>query len=186
MIIRLNESAKTDRSLLFPDEAGGLMTLVFKDGSSYQGVISPDGYASGYGIFKAANGDEYHGEFKYGQRSGDGRYKTNSFDYHGMFEEDERSGYGECHFVDKDIYRGFWRHDVYEGTGTLITSDYTYEGSFKNGHFDGEGILVYNNRMIFRGFFVNGRPDFGRLLHPDGCEKAGKWSIKDGKWILLK
>ncbi|MDF2650597.1 MAG: hypothetical protein K0Q73_6402 [Paenibacillus sp.] len=97
----------------------------------YEGEFVNDKF-EGYGIHYFNN---YIGEWKNGEKHGNGQDYGRYLEYEGIFVGGVREGYGRLFISDRQIYEGMMIKGVPEGTGKLM--DYygkvTYEGQFKDG-----------------------------------------------------
>ena len=117
-------------------------TIMYSDDSMYTGGVMkkvPKHVRHGYGSYYAANGDQYHGNFKDDNFDGEGTY---------------------C-YANGDKYKGTWSNGVKEGEGELVTAEgavfkMTYEQGIRVDHKYGQflkGILSGKN-CFFKGEFL--------------------------------
>ena len=81
-----------------------------------------DGPLNGQGTFKAANGDEYTGNWVDGKKQGQGTYKHASGDqYTGNWVDGEKQGQGTYTWPDGTRFEGEWQ-DGKKFSGTQISA----------------------------------------------------------------
>jgi hypothetical protein len=100
--------------------------------------------------------DYYEGDFKNGQRWGQGKLLWKNGDsYEGGWEKDKRSGFGVL-VNGKQNYMGDWKDDKRSGNGvkTLLESGAQYHGQFENDVMHGNGSYTYEKSSEFS--FYNG------------------------------
>eukprot|EP00936_MAST-01D_sp_MAST-1D-sp1_P000372 g372.t1 len=89
----------------------------------------------GRGVWCAANGDRYEGEFKHGVRDGIGKFTS----------------------ADGDVYNGSWKNGCKHGQGTWIAHDGdSYEGGWKDNVRHGKGIATRQGEASMEGCWSNG------------------------------
>jgi len=112
----------------------------------------PKGWDNCAGSFRFSNGNFYIGEFKNGQRDGNGvldianKGCVTSFNcigsmvharYAGTFKDGKIDGYGTWIADDGEKYVGQFRMNLRNGKGTLTTKSGTVSGTFKDGIYTG-------------------------------------------------
>jgi hypothetical protein len=112
----------------------------------------PKGWDNCAGSFRFSNGNFYIGEFKNGQRDGNGvldivnKGCVTSFNcigsmvharYAGTFKAERIDGYGTWIADDGEKYVGQFRMNLRNGKGTLTTKSGTVSGTFKDGIYTG-------------------------------------------------
>ncbi len=101
------------------DEATGLTTLRWDDGSSYVGETYRTVF-HGMGTMIYPDKGKYHGQWKYSHRD----------------------GIGTMEYADGSKYVGKWVRDLPNGEGTFINPEgIAFSGTFKNGVPHGKGII---------------------------------------------
>ncbi len=101
------------------DEATGLTTLRWNDGSSYVGEIYRTVF-HGTGTMTYPDNGKYHGQWKYSHRD----------------------GIGTMEYADGSKYVGEWVRDLPNGSGTFITpAGIAFTGKFKDGIPHGKCVM---------------------------------------------
>jgi hypothetical protein len=99
----------------------GEVQLKMPGGGIYIGTVT-NGVPDGKGYFKDADGMQYEGEVRMGQRS----------------------GVAEGVFPGGDRYQGEWKDGKPHGIGKMVYMlGGSYEGEWKNGERDGKGVMVF-------------------------------------------
>ncbi|CAE7571670.1 Rsph1 [Symbiodinium sp. CCMP2592] len=162
----------------------------------------------GHGMYKFANGDEYHGQFRRGMREGAGVYTSKRshmqydgqwlrdrrhgtgtltiesagkvlYTYDGQWVADKRHGSGSCVRNHKEKYSGQWSQNFYHGAGTFVDEKGTlYEGEWRHGKFHGVG------KHICRGETYTGVLDSAMDKVLDGSLRPAAWSVCTGPWNI--
>ncbi len=109
-----------------------------------------NGLLHGQGTEVYSSGDKYVGEFKEGDKHGQGtfHYLANNHSkgdkYEGQFKDGRQHGQGRYTWANGKKYEGDWKDGKYNGRGVITTADGSkYVGEFKNGKMHGEGALIY-------------------------------------------
>jgi hypothetical protein len=150
------------------------------------------------------NGRRYEGEFKNGQKWGEGKLDFNNGDfyigqwqmdrfhgfgisfcavegiYEGMFVAGFKEGHGKMRYKNGGVYEGSWRRDLYKDKGILtcpVGGFERYEGQFDNGKMNGRGTLLYRDGSKYEGQFKDDKP------HGAGVYTSANQVIYDGRWI---
>ena len=131
-------------------------------GQKYVGEFK-NGERSGQGTYIWPNGDKYVGNFKAGLRDGPGVLTlSDGSKYSGSFINNKRTGKGVYIWPSGDKYSGIFKDDKLEGVGTYVfgagpNSGKKYVGEFKNGLRNGQGTL-YNadGLVISSGLWLDG------------------------------
>lgn len=90
------------------------------DGSIYEGELSSAGLPHGKGLFIAASGDRFEGDWENGKIQGRCLMKTASGDtYNGSWSNNLREGYGIEKLSNGDIYQGQYENDKKNGLGRI-------------------------------------------------------------------
>ena len=149
----------------------GIRTLVFSDGSIYEGDIIN------------------------GERNGKGTFKdiSNKYKYVGEWKESVAEGYGKLTFEEGMVesYEGNFSDDNFDGFGSIIWKDGSiYEGNWKKGERNGKGKYTWTDGTIYDGEWYNSaRHGMGTETYPDKSYWKGEY-IKDerfkGKWHYPK
>ncbi|XP_039640587.1 MORN repeat-containing protein 4 isoform X2 [Perca fluviatilis] len=128
------------------------------------------------GSFTYASGEEYHGEWKEGQRHGVGQLKfQDGTCYSGQFENGLFHGSGVLLFTDgsrcvSQKERKFYPQSKVSNDTVLSFHRIRYEGEFAHGKFQGVGVFIRYDGMKFEGEFKDGRVEgYGLLTFPDGA-----------------
>lgn len=130
--------------------SGKLSTKSYtRDGykGTYRGPFSSNNEPNGYGILKYDNGDMYIGEYKNGNRDGNGNAifkRSNKINWRN-FENGKRL---------TDETKTNWK--LVKKTFTRDGSSGVYIGPSINGKPEGIGIFEYNNGDLYVGRYVNG------------------------------
>ena len=116
------------------------------------------------------NGDKYVGEFKDGNRNGQGTYifqdgkKFNGDKYVGEFKDGKFHGRGTYYYLSENQskgnkYVGEFRDGEYNGQGTLtLAYGDKYVGNFKDQKYEGLGTLYsLNGEVILQGIWSGGK-----------------------------
>lgn len=129
-----------------------------------------------------SNGDSYYGDFKDGERSGQGvlKYADGSI-FQGGFLKDLPHGEGEMKYKTGDKYKGHFTAGKTHGKGHLYFSDgSSYQGSFSHGKMSGLGTLVLSNGEKYEGEFKdNLAHGFGKYTFVSGHMYTGE--VVEGK-----
>lgn len=116
----------------------------------------------GYGIYNYSNGYRYEGEWKDGDRDGQGKlyYANGECCYEGEWRQGEKNGYGIYYYANKDCFKGEWKDGKINGRGTYYYANGNcYEGEWKNGIINGVGRYYYANGNRYEGEWKNGKAD---------------------------
>ncbi|MFM1875263.1 MAG: hypothetical protein RL266_1000 [Bacteroidota bacterium] len=154
-----------------------LMSMAYNFSWAQTGCTSGD-CLNGRGVYKYANGDEYHGDFKNGKRRGFGEYMyANGARYSGEWVDDYMEGSGTYLYGDGRRYIGQMRANIKTGQGKFSFSDGSlYEGGFLNDVIHGSGTYRYSNGDKYVGQFQNGkRNGYGTFYYNNGQVSAGNW-----------
>ena len=147
---------ETYSGLWFKGKRHGDGTVVYADGSIYQGSWHNNKRVDGQGEFTYSNLDKYVGQWKDEKRHGVGtmRYHDNSV-YQGNWLNGERDGEGTLLFADGNVYEGEWSRDRrVDGFGVMRYSNGDlYEGEWKDEKRHGMGKLTFVDENVFDGWF---------------------------------
>ena len=118
----------------------GEVKLALPGGGIYVGTVN-GGVPDGKGYFKDADGMQYEGEVRMGQRTGVAQALFPDGDrYQGEWKNGEPDGNGTMHYLLGGAYEGRWREGVRDGSGIM-----TFAGSGRRaqvGFLDGKRIDV--------------------------------------------
>jgi hypothetical protein len=141
---------------------------------------------NGSNLYKWEDGTEYDGQWKNGEKHGQGiQHYANGAQYVGQWENGERHGYGKQYYSNGAKYVGGWENGKRHGYGVQIyiyhggLSTATYTGYFKDGARDGQGVYEYNwCDCYYDGEFKEGaRNGFG-IIYSEGSEvMKGIWDF---------
>ena len=116
------------------DEATGLTTLSWADGSSYVGEIYRTVF-HGMGTMIYPDKGKYYGQWKYSHRE----------------------GIGTMEYADGSKYVGKWVRDLPNGEGTFITPEgIAFSGTFKNGVPHGKCVMQDLDGRLYSARWVRG------------------------------
>ena len=130
--------------------------VVYQSGEvdSYEGWFNQQGYFHGTDCrLTFRNGDEYRGDFSYGQRHGQGLYTwKDGRQYKGQFIKNSREGKGTLVYPNSDFYEGSFVQGRRHGKGRFIFANGSmYEGSWSGGQYHGSGTLVQHDGSTYVG-----------------------------------
>jgi hypothetical protein len=137
----------------------------------------------GNGTMLLYSTQKYIGEFKNGQRHGQGTlYLPLERVLEGRWRNDELVE-GTANFSDGARYTGTWEFGYRHGKGELIYPDgRKYSGEFHGGNRHGQGIMRYPDGRVYQGEFKNGtRTGTGTMTYPGGLIKTGQFL--DGEYM---
>ena len=158
-------------------------TLVYDDGIHDDGVYNGDVYDGdvycegtcphGFGTIIWSNGEQYEGQWEYGEMHGYGVYvyrlPNDAQVYQGEFKHGLLQGHGKMRWSDGRNYEGEWREGgMQRGTLRWHNGDF-YEGEWNKDGSMKRGKLVTNGGLTtFKGTFVGDKPAKGTTTyHPD-------------------
>jgi hypothetical protein len=107
-----------------------------------------------------------------------GNYKwSNGSNYYGEFRNGQRNGQGTMTYSDGSSYVGQWGNDTLNGFGTYTFSyGKKYIGNFFNGDLHGQGTYLWPDGMKYSGEWqFDKRDGFGVLYFADGRKYSGDW-----------
>ncbi len=117
------------------DEATGLTTLRWNDGSSYVGETYRTVF-HGMGTMIYPDKGKYYGQWKYSHRD----------------------GIGTMVYPDKSKYVGSWERDLPNGSGTFQTPEgITFTVNFENGLPHGKGVIQDLDGRLYSARWVRGK-----------------------------
>ncbi|KAJ8604795.1 hypothetical protein CTAYLR_001068 [Chrysophaeum taylorii] len=126
----------------------------------------------------------YEGEFRDGQRHGDGKimYGDGSR-FEGSFEANEKKT-GIMTFASGTVYEGEWRLQAPHGRGVIrYASGAKFIGTFENGKKHGTGVFESTDGSTYEGSWVEDAvTGTGRMAYGDGRVYEGEWrdGVRDG------
>lgn len=156
--------------------ADGKGTITFTGGKykgdTYTGEWK-DGERNGQGIYTWHDGDTYAGKWKEGKMHGQGTFSRGNGDiYVGEWKNGKKHGYGTYSWISGDNYAGEWKDSIIHGRGTYTWKNgNSYTGDWKNGKKHGQGIYTWKNGKKFTGEFRNDTNTRGWLEDRDGNKK---------------
>lgn len=178
----------------------GLLAFILLCSSAYtlQAQCIMGNCMNGYGKFKSDDGAVYEGEFKEGQRQGQGTYHYINGDvYRGEWANGLPQGQGIRYLKDGSAIGGQWakgrlvdqsinvakkseclKGNCQNGYGELRDAkDRLYKGEFKDGRREGKGVMVFENGDRYEGIWHDGLP------HGRGVRYYSNGHVDSGKWI---
>ena len=159
-----------------------MATIRGKDGKELQGQADAEmlaGKLDGKVSIKWSDGLSYNGEYKNGQKNGNGFQKwSNGMTYDGEWKDNNFDGQGTFTEQSGSVYKGGWKNGKRDGKGMFKRFDgQIYEGDIKNDIIEGKGIIRYVNGSVYEGDVANGKPSGSGVLK----DPSGK-VIYQGKW----
>ena len=139
---------------------------------------------NGQGTYIYADGSEYVGVWKGGQKDGQGNYTwQNPWEqYKGGFKDDMQHGQGTYIYADGSEYVGEWKMGQKDGQGTLTSEKFIYVGGFKDDKPHRKGAYIYANGDKYVGEQKdNMRHGQGTYTMADGTVYQGLW--KNGEFV---
>lgn len=118
-----------------------------------------NGVPHGKGTMYYASGNVYTGEFRNGQRNGQGEFTFTATGerYVGEFVNDEYCGKGKFYYHAGGVYEGQFMNSERSGMGVFYYKDGSrYEGSWVADKRTGYGKMFYADGRTYRGMFFNG------------------------------
>lgn len=158
-------------------EANGHGSIVFSDGSSYDGEWL-HGRRVGHGMLRFSSGDFYIGKFYNDLIHGAGVFLyANGSSYQGTYNKGAKSGLGKMTYNNGDSYEGYWLRDHKHGRGVYTTySGDTLEGEWFEGKLYGEGKAFYCNGDRYTGMWRDSKK------HGKGTYTSASGDIYRGNW----
>ena len=137
--------------------------VVYKDGSSWEGIWRHDKKLEGFGTVKYSNGRTYFGNIKNELCNGKGRltYAPNEqWEYYeGMFTDGSLTGVGVLKFRNGQCYEGGFLKGKYHGKGKLVYEETShiefYEGQWEADQKAGFGVMQFRNGNYYEGQWLN-------------------------------
>ena len=109
------------------------------------GTWNPTNWNNCFGSYTWDDGTKYIGEYKNGEKNGQGTVTWTSGDkYFGEWINDRRTGQGTYWYANGDIYIGRFKDGKIAGHGTLTYSNGNkYVGKYNNGKRHGQGTFTW-------------------------------------------
>ena len=148
----------------------------------YQECVEGD-CQNGKGTMIYYSTQKYVGEFKNGQRHGQGTlYLPLQREMSGRWDNDAIIE-GSATLSDGTRYIGGWKFGYRHGKGKLIYSDgRVYVGKFHDGQKHGQGTMKYPDGRIYVGDYWKGqRTGVGTMTYPNGQKLTGQFL--DGEYM---
>lgn len=141
----------------------------------------------GQGVYRFANGDEYHGEFRRGVRHGVGVYigAKKRIHYDGQWRHDQRSGSGTLTVEGPDgqvlyTYDGEWVSDQRHGRGSCVQRGREkYAGQWSRNLYHGAGTSVDAAGVLYEGEWAEGR--FHGVGKHNASDESYTGEFRDGQ-----
>ncbi len=124
------------------------------------------------------DGSKYDGQWKNGERSGQGKYVSREGDmFEGEWKEDNLNGKGTSILINGNKYEGEWKDGTYSGYGTYIFSGgVKFEGQWEDGDKSGKGEETYPNGDKYKGEWKNDKLNgHGTYFWPDGSRYENQY-----------
>ena len=163
------------------------------DESSFTNICLSGNCVNGKGSFQDTVGNKYVGDFKNGNRSGNGKMNyvsgniyngswvdnkmsdkgkftlKNGAEYNGEFKNDTYEGNGEFKWANGDIYNGDWVSGKKSGYGKqILTNGNNYEGDFLKDKMNGRGTYKFASGHVYIGEFKNDQYEgYGELKYAE-------------------
>ena len=137
-------------------------SYTWNDGTKYIGEYK-NGEKNGQGTVTWTSGDKYFGEWINDRRSGQGTYTWANGDiYNGRFKDGKLTGHGTITYPDGNKYVGKYNNGKRHGQGTFTWGDGEwsgdkYVGEWKNDDRTGQGTYTYSNGRKEVGEFKNNK-----------------------------
>jgi hypothetical protein len=132
---------------------------------------------------ETVDGGRYIGEWKDGQRIGQGTQTyPNGDKYVGKWNDDLFNGQGTYTFDDGQKYTGEYKDGVIDGQGAYFFVDgSTYIGEFKDGLMHGQGTHTWSSGAKYVGEYKDGTRWVGIFYRADGTVRG---AISNGELVL--
>ena len=132
-------------------------------GNKYIGNFK-DGNRHGEGSMTWEDGHTYKGQWVNNKMHGKGTYKTNLFTYTGNFKEGSMTGQATLKYTNGGTYTGNIKEGAKEGQGTQkFPNGAIYTGEWKNNMMHGWGKLIDSKGNMFIGQFINNKQGKGQV-----------------------
>jgi hypothetical protein len=156
-------------------------------GAKYAGEFK-DGNRDGQGTYTDAKGDQYVGGFKKNKFHGQGTYTTTKGDkYIGEYLDGERNGQGTATFEFGGEYAGEWKDGKLNGKGMYafalgMPNSEKYVGDFKDGKRQGHGKVFFGHGDSYVGQWVDNKIQ-GRGIYTTADGRRFEGIFQNGKLI---
>ncbi|MDC0983179.1 trypsin-like peptidase domain-containing protein [Amylibacter sp.] len=144
------------------------------------GPYSTTNWKNCFGSFTWSNGDKYLGDFKDGNRTGQGTYTyANGDKYIGRFNNNDMNGWGSFFYASGEIYIGAFKDNSPHGHGTRTFAPGSewegdkYVGEHKNNMMHGQGTYTYASGEIQEGIFKDGKFLYAQTKTLPNCPSSG-------------
>ncbi len=157
-------------------EPVGVVSFRGANGDRFKGELK-SGAPDGYGTFEDKEGNVFDGYFVAGQPQSGFAKSVSGEEYLGEFKNGERHGEGVLIKTDGELYAGQFEAGIASGLGRLADNEGgIFVGQFANGAPDGYGTYVGADGTTAQGRIKDGKPD-GLLLitTPDGKQSVETW-----------
>ena len=137
-------------------------SYTWDDGTKYIGEYK-NGEKNGQGTVTWTSGDKYFGEWINDRRTGQGTYwYANGDIYIGRFKDGKIAGHGTLTYSNGNKYVGKYNNDKRHGQGTFTWADGEwsgdkYIGEWKNDDRTGQGIYYSNGKVVQEGTFEDNK-----------------------------
>ena len=128
------------------DQINGEGEFLWSNGATYKGTFV-NGCFNGTGTLKSQNGSSYTGNFQNGLYHGKGKFiwigenKDNKERYMGEYKYGQKDGNGKYVFPNGDIYEGEWFDNKPHGQGQYETEGKIYKAIWRNGQIADNPIV---------------------------------------------
>eukprot|EP01088_Endostelium_zonatum_P015026 TRINITY_DN3510_c0_g6_i1.p1 TRINITY_DN3510_c0_g6~~TRINITY_DN3510_c0_g6_i1.p1 ORF type:complete len:1174 (+),score=355.40 TRINITY_DN3510_c0_g6_i1:92-3613(+) len=130
------------------------------------------------GVYQYANGNEYMGSWKNGDKHGHGHKRyVSGITYTGDWSRGVRCGHGTQIWPTGEKYEGDFATDTMSGRGHINYDSVTrYDGEFLLGKKHGSGVMTFPNGDVYDGRWESdcalGR---GKMIYANGAKYDGFW-----------
>lgn len=136
------------------------------------------GLPHGMGTGILADGSQYDGQWKHGDRDGSGELICPDGTYYkGQFVESKAEGYGVAVLEGGITYKGYWKDGVFNGRGRICSVDLkSYEGEWRDGKKQGQGKAIFGSNVWYEGEWKNDQfHGMGQMHDENGDVYIGYW-----------
>ena len=172
-------SSSYSKKLHEGDEA---VKKMYENGDTYEGEWK-DGDRDGNGYYVSVSGWYYKGGWKDNKKHGQGKYERKDRSvYEGEWLDGKRHGKGKYTRTKEYVYHGQWKDDKRNGLGKVIREDgSSYEGGWKDDKMHGQGKYIFDDMGCFyEGQYKNGKKH-GIGIYADENGIVYEGGYKDGK-----
>lgn len=157
-------------------------TVSYPKGAKYQGEFK-DGNRHGQGTFTFPDGSKYDGGWSRDTLNGQGTFTfSDGSKYIGEYKDGAPNGQGALTYPDGSKYAGEFKNDKRHGQGTFTSKSAQYVGEWKDDKRNGQGILQFSNGSKYIGEFKNDKFNGqGTVIDVKGIKRSGLW--KDDKLV---